>query len=727
MNIDNPQHIPLKDEAALAAPAINPLDLAHRLLRGRYRLAAITGGCLGLLGLVVGYLAVRPEYRAVGKILFTPTGTRLVHETDENRALPDFHAFVDKEANAITGRAVLEHATLDPALAKFDWPEGEKGVAALEGGIEVQRDSGQLVFVRYTDTNPRLAQAAVNAVIDAYAARYGESNDRVVTSKERLLTERESTLEAELRNVNTTLLEQTGGLGVEAIQDRHEALVRNIDLMDQRLEALRRAAETPATDAAADYRRVMWDIFASTDKVLGDLLAEELKASSDRAALPPKYGANHPTVRAADDRVRVARTRVDRRIESILAVCGIPTGILPTDPNAAITRADLTRLVDTMITNRAKTGEEAADLGRRMLAATTIAAQLDKTRKLLDDTRIELEKIRSETTAELPGRVQIAERAEIPLTTSRDRRKVLAAFGAAAGFCSGVGLVALAGLVNRRFRYVDELENLAGAPPVIGVLPEVAGSNIHEQSRAAALSIHHLRNMIQLPDSTRIPAVYMVTSPAAGDGKTSLTLALGMSFATAGYRVVLVDADLVGRGLTSELRERGSPGLCDAFDSGDASGFVRTTQTDNLSILPVGLAHENEVERLSKSRIAPILDNLRTRFDIVLVDCGPLLGSIDAHLVAGLADAVLLVVSRGSSERLVQASLARLEHLNIEPRGIIFNKAEQSDFDKCLAYGSLRETHSRATYPAERVPEIVVPRRTLARAMRAIERGDENQ
>lgn len=727
MSTDKSANASLHDEAALSVPTVNPLDLVHRLLRGRYRQACLLGGTLAALGLVGGYLAVKPEYRAVGKVLFTPTGTRLVHETDENKPLHDFHAFVDKEANAITNRAVLEQASLDPALARFDWPQDEKGVAALEGGIEVIRDSGQLVLVRFTDTDPKLAQTAVNAVIDAYASRYGESNERVITSKERLLSEREATIENELREINARLLNETGGLGADALQDRHEALVREVDILDQRIESLRRASSSPSEDLTTDYRRVMWDIFAAGDRVLTELLTEELKASSDRAALPPKYGSNHPAVRAADEKVRLARTRVERRIESLLSVAGLPAGVLPTDPATPVTPADLGKLADRLATARAGTGEEVAELGRKLLAATTISAQLEKSRKLLDDTRLELEKISSETTADLPGRVQIAERAEIPLTTSRDRRKVLAVMGAAAGFCAGVGLIAVSGLVNRKIRYVDELENLPEGPPVIGVLPEVAGHSLSEQSRAAALSIHHLRNMIQLPDSTRIPAVYMVTSPAAGDGKTSLTLALGMSFATAGYKVCVADADLVGRGLTSELRERGSPGLCDAFDTGDASRYVRPTQTENLSILPVGLAHEDEVERLSKSRIAPILDNLRARYDIVLVDCGPLLGSIDAHLVAGLADAVLLVVSRGSSERLVHASLARLEHLGIEPRGVIFNKAEQNDFDKCLAYGSLRETQSRSSVPAERVPEIVVPRRTLARAMRAADRNADKR
>lgn len=717
MTADNPQSSQLSDDAALGVPAINPLALAHRLLRGRYRRAAIVGACLGLLGLVGGFLAVKPKYMAVGKVSIQTNASKLVHETDENKPLNDFGGFIDREASNLKSRNVLEQAARSEELAKFDWPQGDEGVAALEGGIDIIRDNA-LLIVSYTDENPRLAQAAVNAVLDANTSRYDLSNERVVTTKERLLGEREAQLETELKTINAHLLEQTGGLGAEALQDRQEAIVRDVDLLDQRVESLRRALDHPAEDTATDYRRVVWDVLAFSDKPLSELLADELKATTERSGLPPKYGANHPSVRLADERLRAARARVDRRVESVLTVSGLAPGVWPADSTQPVTRDDLSRLVDRLASFRAKSGEEAADLARKALAAGTIEAELTKARKMLDETRVELEKIRAESTASLPGRVQIADRAEIPLTASKDRRKILAAFGAASGFGAGVALVALSGLVNRRYRYVDELESLAEAPPVIGVLPEVAGNSLQEQSRAAALSIHHLRNMIQLPDSTRIPAVYMVTSPAAGDGKTSLTLALGMSFATAGYRVALVDADLVGRGLTSELRERGSPGLCDAFEAADASSFVRATQTDNLWILPVGLAHEDEVERLSKARIAPILDNLRARYDIVLVDCGPLLGSIDAHLVAGLADAVLLVVSRGSSERLVQASLARLKHLSIEPRGIIFNKAEQSDFDKCLAYGSLRETHSRSSIPAEFVPDVVVPRRTLARAMR---------
>src|SRR5258708_17517318 len=82
--------------------------------------------------------------------------------------------------------------------------------------------------------------------------------------------------------------------------------------------------------------------------------------------------------------------------------------------------------------------------------------------------------------------------------------------------------------------------------------------------------------------------VYMITSASAGDGKTSLTMALGLSFAASGSRTLVIDSDMVGQGLTARLKAKQSEGLLEALGAGTLHGRVKKTTTPNLYILPIG-------------------------------------------------------------------------------------------------------------------------------------------
>src|SRR5690606_10587688 len=106
------------------------------------------------------------------------------------------------------------------------------------------------------------------------------------------------------------------------------------------------------------------------------------------------------------------------------------------------------------------------------------------------------------------------------------------------------------------------------------------------------------------------------------------------------------------------------------------------------------------------------------RFEIVLIDTGPLLGSLEANLVAGLSDAVVLVVSRGQDSKLVNACIQRLRRIGVHCAGVVFNRAEVQDFERSFAAGrvpSLRSPRSRRRDEAE--PGVRATERGLVRAL----------
>src|SRR5205085_4585273 len=141
-----------------------------------------------------------------------------------------------------------------------------------------------------------------------------------------------------------------------------------------------------------------------------------------------------------------------------------------------------------------------------------------------------------------------------------------AMLGGALGGGLPVALLLLIGLLDSRYRYSDDAggTNMAGLT-LLGILPNLPDRlSDPGQASVAAHCVHQIRTMLQI-NAGQDRSAFAVTSASPGDGKTSLTLALGLSFAASGSRTLLIDADLVGAGLTARLGMNGPEGILEAI------------------------------------------------------------------------------------------------------------------------------------------------------------------
>ena len=119
---------------------------------------------------------------------------------------------------------------------------------------------------------------------------------------------------------------------------------------------------------------------------------------------------------------------------------------------------------------------------------------------------------------------------------------------------------------------------------LLGILPNLPDRLTDPaQAATAAHCVHQIRTMLQI-NAGEDSNVFAVTSASPGDGKTSLTLALGLSFAASGSRTLLIDCDLVGAGLTSRLDMGGPNGVLEAMANRDLLQFCRPTDIADLSM-----------------------------------------------------------------------------------------------------------------------------------------------
>jgi non-specific protein-tyrosine kinase len=194
--------------------------------------------------------------------------------------------------------------------------------------------------------------------------------------------------------------------------------------------------------------------------------------------------------------------------------------------------------------------------------------------------------------------------------------------------------------------------NQAVGLPVLGLIP-AAGGGSDLGSRAKLVSgdspageaFRTLRTSLQLLGVDRPIGSLQITSPLAGEGKTSIVSGLGIMLAATGQRVVLVDSDLRRPRLHAAFGLANNVGLTSVFvgDVEVRKAVCPVPGEKSLFLLPSGPVPTNPAELLSSKRMAELLFALQGEFDMIVVDSAPVLPVTDATLLAAWVEATLLV------------------------------------------------------------------------------------
>ena len=292
------------------------------------------------------------------------------------------------------------------------------------------------------------------------------------------------------------------------------------------------------------------------------------------------------------------------------------------------------------------------------------------------------------------GRLSVVSTGEMALIPEKDNRIRLAAAGGSAGFMLPAGVVFLISLARRRYRYSEETESDAILQaPLLGVLPRLKENlSDSEQTMCAALCVHQIRVALQAQAPRSGCCIYLMTSAASGEGKTGLTMALGLSFAATRLRTLIVDGDWVGRGMTQKLAAEDQDGLYESLATGDARPFIRRT-ANGLHVLTSGRVRTAEACAISANSLRPVLQQMRDDYDIVIVDTGPILGSVEASVLAREVDGVIFTIARRQHRTAVSRALRKLGSRGVNLAGFIFNQAKLRDFRRS-SYASTRRSSS---------------------------------
>lgn len=270
------------------------------------------------------------------------------------------------------------------------------------------------------------------------------------------------------------------------------------------------------------------------------------------------------------------------------------------------------------------------------------------------------------------------------------------------GLVLALGVAFLGDALDTRVRSVDVVRDVLGIP-VLGQLPSPTREMqkegglvmLSDPTSLEAESFRTLRANLNFANDRYQAQVIMVTSAAGAEGKSTTAANLAVALARAGRRVVLIDADLRRPHLHQLFGLDERPGLTDvvlgnaeigqalrAIDLADTmteQGRRAARGAGSLEVLPAGHALHDPDELGAEAAVARILQGVRDRADVVLVDAAPLLPVGDAVALSAHVDA-LLIVARLKSLR--SATLDELERIlsaaPVAKLGIIMTGAPRS-------------------------------------------------
>ena len=196
-----------------------------------------------------------------------------------------------------------------------------------------------------------------------------------------------------------------------------------------------------------------------------------------------------------------------------------------------------------------------------------------------------------------------------------------------------------------------------------------------------------LRTNIQLSgDDLKVLAI---SSVKPGEGKSTTSTNIAWAFARAGYKTLLVDADIRNSVMSGVFKSREKiTGLTDFLaGTADLSHGLCDTNVENLFVIQAGSVSPNPTALLQSESFHTMIDTLRKYFDYVIVDTAPIGMVIDAAIIAQKCDASILVTAAGETKRRdILKAKEQLEQTGTSFLGVVLNKFN-TEVEKYGAYG----------------------------------------
>ncbi|MGI9014874.1 MAG: GumC family protein [Phycisphaerales bacterium] len=659
----------------------NVWTLVNDRLRGRWVWVLLFGAVLSTILAVGGYMLAPVLFSSRGIVKVDPYDDPVISAVPGTETLQMYQPFMQSQAGLIQSDRVISIAVQQ--LRDKGYTEMNSLGAAAEFASNLDVASGRnsfLISVEYASTDPKFSMDAVNAILDAYTSidpadeKYSEKLQRMLGLKKTQETEITYLEEERRRYVEASTF-------ANGMQETERFLVDESIGYKTQLAQMERQLNLNGPNADGDMPGFGQPTDADLDEIDPTLRSVRMQLNQQRFEYQQASTRLGPTSRSLKNMERAlaeGEAFLVQKIEDARAIWLAQRNMAGT--------GSLEEQIEWTKQKLASTEKALSDLRREK---NTVAGYDKSIADAYDQLAVfnkTIEQYQAEESQIRKGRISIFSRPSLSEVPSTDRRIPLAAAGFATGLALPLMAFFLLGTLDRRAYATAQLLNVDEFD-CLGVLPDMSAvdSEDPETRDLANQCVHRIRNRIELIRKPGAGFVATVTSPAQGDGKTSLAIALGWSYAASGYRTILVDCDFVGRSLSLQTDQLGSFGVKEVIRSQKLNGEVTAMGHKNLSVLGIGRDPTVGPESVRRVDFERLFDLLREQFEIIIVDTGPMLASVEALPITACADGVILAFRRGRSQRRLAECVNELRNTR-NYLGVVFNCASQSE---CVRYSSV--------------------------------------
>lgn len=605
-----------------------------------------------------------PSYTAVSLLIVTPSQGASGAATSASSA-------IDSEIELLRSPALM--ADLAQALSlrsgQGDNTPAEEVVRGLAHALSIsRRGDTNVVEIAARSTNPQHAQQIANIYADVYLANqlraYLETPQHADTRLARRLAElgdnvlaKESAAEA-FRVQAGLPTEDDAPLPDQQIDDQQGQVALAQADLDERLARSRGLQGLISSGAPID------EIAAAVDSETLNGLRDRLTDINGRQAdLEDRYLPSHPAVIA----IRSERANVEAEIQQEIERASASLA-----SQVSASRARLQALQQSSSnTTRQQIEDPAAAAHHRDLLNEAAAARLEYEtylRRNAENTAIDQ--------LNIPDSRLLAY-ATIPGSPSSPRLQPALALAGLIGLLLALGSGLLAELLDRSVKNADDLDRKVGSDAIASI-PSISGRMMRQMPRAERHPSGYLagRPMSAFAEALRLlrtviiyskskfdtpVKVVAITSALPNEGKTTISVCLARIAAMSGQRVCVVDCDLRMQSISDVIDITAETGLLQVL-AGElpwSSAIVRDPKSE-ADILPVAASGFTPRDVFGSDAMARLIGELRTHYDLVILDCPPILAVAETRILVKQADTTVVVARAGRTPlRALRAAISQ--------------------------------------------------------------------
>jgi len=427
-------------------------------------------------------------------------------------------------------------------------------------------------------------------------------------------------------------------LNPESVEDprqAEEAILQNVEsqVNDSRIKVATLRSKQQQIQGMTD-EQIMRSLktFEMDDATITQILPQyEASVSEEARMLNSGLGPNHPTVQSLQARKKVFAQQLKDQIAVLRKSLGASLEISEKSLEAMEQKLGDARSGQLEAKSKALRYQEAKN-------------EYLKAKRILEsaETRYSTEAMQR-TMPQSPA--TIWEKAEVSDFPAKPRVAQNMLIAVAVGLALGIGLAFLIEYLDTSVKTMQDIEAALGVP-VLAVIPkDVAVLKDAPADCPDAEGYRIMRTNIEFNRKSPDANTLTVVSGGVGEGKSTTLNNLAFTFAKGGYRTLIVDADLRRPSQHRFFGESNERGLTDFLTADIAlDPLILPTEVENLSFLPSGRLPIDAAGILNSQRMIDLIQQVKSRYDMVFFDSPPILGVSDASVIASSVDMTLVVV-----------------------------------------------------------------------------------